>query len=302
MPFGQLLLLGAIAGFTVYLGLPFAAMRSLKSVTKAALNGIATGILLFLAVEILGKVFGTVEDAFRTAVGNGSSGIAIGLLAVVVVGLGIGLVGIPLLERYLIRPLAERRREAAQDTRPGWDGGPRGGNGAGRGTDGGDRSSVAVVRTATLSAVDARTLAITIAAGIGLHNFGEGLAIGQSAASGAVSLALLLIIGFGLHNMTEGFGIAAPLSGSSPSFGFIAGAGLLAGGPTFVGTLVGSVWTSNIATAAFLAVAGGSLVYVSLELAVLERKALKKIPLMASVAGGLLIGYFTDLVVTLAGA
>ncbi|HUX14422.1 MAG TPA: ZIP family metal transporter [Spirochaetia bacterium] len=301
MPFGQLLLLGAIAGFTVYLGLPFAAMRTLKPGAKAALNGIATGILLFLAVEILGKVFGSLEDAFHAAATKGAVGTAVSLLGVVVVGLGIGLVGIPVLERYLIRPLAERHREAAhgKGTRSDWNGG----NDRNMvGVTGGAASTAAVVGTATLSAVDARTLAITIAAGIGLHNFGEGLAIGQSAASGAVSLALLLIIGFGLHNMTEGFGIAAPLSGSSPSFAFIAGAGLLAGGPTFVGTLVGSVWTSTIATAAFLAVAGGSLVYVSLELAVLERKALKKIPLMASIAGGLLIGYFTDLVVTLAGA
>jgi zinc transporter, ZIP family len=56
-------------------------------------------------------------------------------------------------------------------------------------------------------------LAVVIACGIGLHNFSEGLAIGNSAASGELSLALLLIIGFGLHNATEGFGIVAPLAG-----------------------------------------------------------------------------------------
>ena len=54
-----------------------------------------------------------------------------------------------------------------------------------------------------------------IAVGIGLHNFAEGLAIGQSAASGEISLAVLLIIGFGLHNATEGFGIVAPLAGDA---------------------------------------------------------------------------------------
>ena len=53
-----------------------------------------------------------------------------------------------------------------------------------------------------------------IAAGIGLHNFSEGLAIGQSAASGEISLALVLVIGFGLHNATEGFGIVGPFSGA----------------------------------------------------------------------------------------
>ena len=62
----------------------------------------------------------------------------------------------------------------------------------------------------------ARRLALLIAVGIGLHNFAEGLAIGQSAASGEIALATLLVIGFGLHNATEGFGIVAPLAGDSP--------------------------------------------------------------------------------------
>ena len=79
-------------------------------------------------------------------------------------------------------------------------------------------------------------LALMIAVGIGLHNFSEGLAIGQSAASGEISLALLLIIGFGLHNATEGFGIVAPLpSGRSDPAGDSALLGLIGGGPTFVG-------------------------------------------------------------------
>jgi ZIP family zinc transporter len=56
-----------------------------------------------------------------------------------------------------------------------------------------------------------------IAAGIGLHNFADGLAIGNSAAAGDITLALMLIIGFGLHNATEGFGIGAPLTGDRPS-------------------------------------------------------------------------------------
>src|SRR5207248_9057840 len=66
-----------------------------------------------------------------------------------------------------------------------------------------------------IAASPARRLAVLIAAGIGLHNFAEGLAIGQSAAKGEVNLALVLIIGFGLHNATEGFGIVAPLCGEA---------------------------------------------------------------------------------------
>ena len=83
-------------------------------------------------------------------------------------------------------------------------------------------------------------LAAIIAIGIGAHNFGEGLAIGASAASGATAIALALIVGFGLHNATEGFGVAAPLVGRVvPTWAQIGLAGLIAGGPTFIGTIVG---------------------------------------------------------------
>jgi zinc transporter, ZIP family len=80
-------------------------------------------------------------------------------------------------------------------------------------------------------------MATMIAAGIGAHNFSEGLAIGQSYASGAVTLALVLVIGFGAHNATEGFGIAAPLTnlGARPRISFLVKAGLIGGGPTFSG-------------------------------------------------------------------
>ena len=100
----------------------------------------------------------------------------------------------------------------------------------------------------------ARRLALLIAVGIGLHNFAEGLAIGQSAASNEISLAVLLVIGFGLHNATEGFGIIAPLAGDvdaarrarRPSWGFLLHARrLIGGGPTLVGTIIGHGFTSE---------------------------------------------------------
>src|SRR5205085_1865016 len=86
----------------------------------------------------------------------------------------------------------------------------------------------------------AQRLATLIAIGIGFHNFAEGLAIGQSAASGEIALATLLVIGFGLHNATEGFGIVAPLAAvdARPSWRLLFALGLVGGGPTFVGTLV----------------------------------------------------------------
>ena len=107
-----------------------------------------------------------------------------------------------------------------------------------------------------------------IAAGIGLHNFSEGLAIGQSAAAGEISLALVLVIGFGLHNATEGFGIVGPFSGDRerPSWGFLVLVGLIGGGPTFFGTLLGQAWVSEAVSIAFLALAAGSILYVVIEL------------------------------------
>ncbi len=281
MSFPQLLLLGAIAGFTIFLGLPVAALGRIGAKTKAVLTGIATGILLFLAVEILSKVLESGEGVIvSVARGQSSAGTAALTLGLLVAGLVAGLVGIPLIERGFIRPMASGRS---------------------------DHEKKAVANSTPASnkgsgSPNPAALSLAIAAGIGLHNFGEGLAIGQSAASGAVSLAVLLIIGFGLHNMTEGFGVAAPLSGSKPSIGFLAGAGLIAGGPTFVGTLVGSSWTSQLATVIFLSLAGGSLVYVTIELLSLGRTNLAKVPLLGSIAGGLFAGYLTDLVVSAAGA
>lgn len=138
-----------------------------------------------------------------------------------------------------------------------------------------------------------------IAAGIGFHNFSEGLAIGQSAASGEVSLALLLVIGFALHNITEGFVIAAPLSGSVASLTFLGGLGLLGGGPVFIGTLIGQLWTSELASVFFLALAGGALIYVIQELFQIPRPDLSDTAMFGVVTLGFLAGFATELVVAL---
>src|SRR5436305_14572133 len=113
-----------------------------------------------------------------------------------------------------------------------------------------------------------RWLSIFIATGIGLHNFSEGLAIGQSAARDELSLALVLIIGFGLHNATEGFGICAPMAGEAepPSWGFLGLLGLIGGGPTFFGTVLGHAWVSEALSVAVLALAAGSIFHAVAEL------------------------------------
>jgi len=142
----------------------------------------------------------------------------------------------------------------------------------------------------------ARWLALLIATGIGLHNFAEGLAIGQSAASGELQLAIALIVGFGLHNMTEGFGIIAPLSGDKerPSWRFLLLLGVIGGGPTFVGTLVGQAWVSTAVSIAFLALAAGAILYVVLQLLTVCRTFGRATLVAWGVTLGLVLGFGTD--------
>ena len=149
-----------------------------------------------------------------------------------------------------------------------------------------------------------RWLAVFIATGIGLHNFSEGLAIGQSAAADELDLALALIIGFGLHNATEGFGIVAPLTGDKdrPSWGFLVTLGLIGGGPTFVGTLVGQAWVSTAVSVLFLALAAGSILYVVIELLGLCGRFASKQVMLAGIMLGLVLGFGTDFVLVAVGA
>jgi ZIP family zinc transporter len=150
----------------------------------------------------------------------------------------------------------------------------------------------------------AQRLALFIALGIGLHNFSEGLAIGQSAARNEISLALMLIIGFGLHNATEGFGIVAPLAaeGIRPSWAFLVAMGLIGGGPTFFGTLIGQSFVNNAVFIAFLALAAGSILYVVIQLLQVAYKMGYRELMMWGVLLGLFAGFATDLILTAAGA
>lgn len=161
-----------------------------------------------------------------------------------------------------------------------------------------------VIATAIQSAKtpSLKLLALMIALGIGLHNFSEGLAIGQSAAAGALSLATILIIGFGLHNMTEGFGIAGPLTSETVSWKFIALVGLSSGGPTFLGTVVGMAFQSDLLFILFLALAAGSILYVIVELLAVAKCIASNEIIMWGLFVGFMLGYITDLIITCAGA
>jgi len=144
-------------------------------------------------------------------------------------------------------------------------------------------------------------LAFLIALGIGLHNLGEGLAIGAAYAQGAVTLGSFLIVGFMIHNTTEGLGIVAPIAQDSPSLRTLALAGLLAGGPTIVGAWLGGLAYSPLLGTVCMAVGAGAILQV---VGVLYKAVAQEAgetiwsPLNAmGVAAGLVIMYGTGLLV-----
>lgn len=271
MSSAQIALLGAIAGLTIYLGLPLGRMRTPMPKLKAFLNAVAIGILTFLVWDVLSQAWDPVENALH---GKDYLG-ALGKGLVLAVALGVGLVGLVRFEKWTIHRSTRANGPGAMTSteleRPRW-------------------------KTST------GRLAMMIAIGIGLHNFAEGLAIGNSAASGQLALAVLLIIGFGLHNATEGFGIVAPMAGDRPSWSYLALLGLIGGGPTFLGTLVGESVVNDVLSIAFLGLAAGSILYVIIELLAVARKLAMKDITTWGVLLGILLGFATDAVVTAAGA
>src|SRR6058998_1170622 len=287
----QLLGLGAIAGFTIFLGLPFAVIQDLDSRKRGFLNSLSIGILIFLVID----VFSHAWDEARTLALSAFSGIGSVADAVLVLmalfgGLALGLVGLVLYESRYMRKTRSLKMGVA------------GVGGAGSHVSDSTTGSQ-VQQSRLVGQVDVYRLSMMIATGIGAHNFSEGLAIGQSYVAGSTGLALLLIIGFGAHNATEGFGIAGPLSGltKKPSARFLAVVGLVGGGPTFLGTIVGSLWTSVFAYTFFLSIAGGALVYVSMLMYGSGRRQTSNQILMLGMFFGLCAGFLTDLIVMLAG-
>jgi zinc transporter, ZIP family len=258
LSFAETVLLGAIAGFTIFLGLPIARARRLKPETIALLNALAIGILLYLVVEIAQNAIAPISQGLQ-AWHAGAGGFPAATVAVFVIGLLIGLVGLGSAAHHF-------------------------------------------TRQAAMHAENPVVLAALIAIGIGAHNFGEGLAIGASAAAGATAVALALIVGFGLHNATEGFGVAAPLVGRVvPTWAQIGLAGLIAGGPTFLGTIVGYTFYSPVLSVFFLAIAVGALVFVIGELwSMLRRTGLTGF-VTATMCAGFLIALATELFLDMNG-
>lgn len=144
-------------------------------------------------------------------------------------------------------------------------------------------------------------LAYMIAAGIGLHNLGEGLAIGAAYALGEIALGAFLIIGFTIHNTTEGLGIVAPVAKDGPALWHLAIMGAIAGVPTIFGAWIGGFIYSPILAVLFLAVGAGAIFQVVYELAkLIWRESSNEAGALLNLAGltlGLLIMYVTGLLV-----
>jgi zinc transporter, ZIP family len=283
MSFAQTVALGALAGLTIFLGLPVGRLQLLSGRMRVALAMFAVGVLSFIFVDVLSNGISIVDDALHAVKdGHGSLGYLIWLVFLLAAGFATGSAGLALLERRM-RPAAARQPPIA----------------------GGAETMAFQTEplSAELDAARRRALRVglTIAAAIGVHNFAEGLAIGVSARAGAISLATVLIIGFALHNATEGFGIVGPLGDVRPSWRWIVLAGVIGGGPTFLGSLVGYEVTSHPLELAFYAAAGGAILYVIGEVwNGMRRFGYRELGLLM-VSAGFVVGVLTDLVVTYGG-
>src|SRR3954453_3299231 len=211
-------ILGAIAGGTIFLGLPLARMEKLSEPTRNFLATVSAGILLFLFWDVVSEGWGLVDSVVEKAKDGGPAGPVVLRVSLFIGAFLIGIFGIAFAERAVFRrrpvkPAAGGSAATAEAA----------------GIDG--RAIVDEAKRAAL------TLGMLIAAAIGIHHFSEGLALGVSARAGEVTLAGTLIVGFPLHNATEGFGIVGPLHDVKPSWKWLIVAGLVGGGPTFLGTI-----------------------------------------------------------------
>jgi len=260
MNFAETVILGAIAGFTIYLGLPLGRVQGISVRLRTFLTMLSSGILVFLLFDILKHIFEPIEEALKeVTAGKVPATEFLTLVGVFVFGLALGLLGLVWFESRFMR------------------------------------------QSDPSTPLTTGRLAMMIAAGLGLHNFSEGLAIGQSAVQGQIALAVLLIVGFGLHNATEGFGIVGPLAGTRPTWGFLGLAGLVGGGPTFLGTIIGYSFVSPPLSILFLALASGAILYVTGELFHVARNNNLKQFAMLGLLVGFLLAYGTELVLEMAG-
>ena len=158
-----------------------------------------------------------------------------------------------------------------------------------------------LIKTNNLSTLSkGLTISLMIAIGIGLHNLGEGLAVGAAIALGEVALSTFLIVGFATHNTTEGLAIAAPLTNSKAKIAKMVGLGLIAGTPAIFGCWVGGFSFSPLFTLIFLAIGAGAIFQVVISIfQYMKGKSdlLSNTSLFAGVSVGLIVMYLTSVII-----
>src|SRR5882757_7445838 len=281
MSFAETALLGGIAGFTIFLGLPFGRVRIISDRTRVALAMFSVGVLAFLFAEVLSHGIGIMEHQFEL-LGEHKDGASwakgIFYSAILAGGFTAGVAGIAMLER--------RMRPASPS--------PMAGGSPGAAT-------VEDVQGLTSVKSDAASRALrmgmTIATAIGLHNFAEGLAIGVAANSGDVGLATVLIVGFAVHNTTEGFGIIGPLGDVRPSWNWLIVAGLVGGAPTLLGSMLGYQVDSDTLSLLFYSLSAGAILYVIGEIWNAMRRLGHRGLGLLMIAGGVFLGAATEMII-----
>ena len=284
MGFSEIVLLGAIAGFTIYLGLPAGRLGRLDERVRVALPMFSVGILAFIFMDVTKHSQEIVDAAVGGFKSHRTSFMHLfALFSLLAAGFTAGTAGISTIQRWL-----------------------RGHRGSTPPIAGGATADAFNAQEFAAYAGHARRATLqtgmTIACAIGLHNFAEGLAIGVSAKAGAIGLATVLIIGFALHNATEGFGIVGPLGGVRPSWAWLGLAGLVGGGPTLLGTIVGYQVHSDPLELCFYALAGGAILYVVGEIWTAMRRYGHHTLGLYLLAAGFIVGVATDLIVSYGGA
>ena len=281
MSFGETVALGALAGFTIYLGLPFGRIRLASARARVALAMFSVGVLAFLFAEVLVHGVEIVEEHFE-ALGEGEGSLAEGIGLGLMLGLGftLGSAGLALVERRLRPkpPLIAGGSEALTV-----------------------EQAVSLAAPARDERSHAMRTGMTIASAIGIHNFAEGLAIGVAASTGEIGLATVLIVGFAVHNATEGFGIIGPLGQHRPSWTWLIVAGLVGGAPVFVGAMLGYEVNSEPLELLFYSVSAGAILYVIGEIwSAMRRIGHRELGLLM-LAAGVFAGIATEMVIAYGG-
>ena len=143
-------------------------------------------------------------------------------------------------------------------------------------------------------------ISLMVAVGIGLHNLGEGLAVGAAIALGQVALSTFLIIGFAIHNTTEGLAIAAPLTRTKSVIAKMVGFGLIAGTPAIFGTWIGGFSFSPFFTIIFLSIGAGAIfqvVWSIFKFIKEESDSFSSISIICGIASGLVVMYLTSIII-----